>query len=231
VLSAPERDALKTVRTLYLHQSVGQDLEDGAEANGYKFEYVGPDTTTLGAGLHGGIFVDVGRIANGEPLKKIDVFRTVFRRLRPRPQVASFSFGYADVRDADLDAVKAAYRAVVAEVKQAGAEFVHVTPPLVFSVEENPAKMRLRTFMLENFRDDVIFDLQDIESQDAGKRCEVGGTWRICASVRSTAACPSKGQGIDGDGAGHLCEARAKDIARAMLTAFAQAGVRAVARK
>jgi hypothetical protein len=224
-LNANERSSLKTMRVLYLHQSVGQDLEDGAEANGFKFEYVGPDTTALGDGLHGGLFVDVGRIANGEPLKKIEVFRTTFNKLRPH--VASFSFGYADIRDHDLEAVKTAYQAIVAEVKRAGAEFVHVTPPLVFSPEENPAKMRFRSFMLEAFPSDVIFDLQDIESQENGKRCAVGNVWRICPGIRSTAPCPSKGQGVDSDGAGHLCEARAKEIARALLTSFVIAGQRA----
>jgi hypothetical protein len=225
-LPAADRAHLREVKTLYLHQSVGQDLEDGAEANGFKFEYFGPDTTSLAAGLNGGIFTDVGNVPNGEPLKKMDVVRTALKRSKGTAKVVSFSFGYADIRDQDLAQVQGAYTTFVGEVKKTGAVFVHVTPPLVFSAEENPPKMKFRNFMLNTFKDDVIFDLADIESQEAGKRCEVGGVWRICPSIRSTTLCPSKGQGIDGDSAGHICEKRAKEISKAMLYAFAIAARR-----
>ena len=225
-LSEAERARIRSTKAIYLHQSVGQDLEDGAEANGFKFEYVGPDTNQLADGLNGGIFTDVGGIANGEPLKKMDVVRAALRRVKNSAKVVSFSFGYADIRDSDLGRVQDAYKSFVAEVKKSGVVFVHVTPPLVFSVEENPPKQKFRAFMLENFKDDIIFDLADFESQDGGKRCEVGGVWRICPGLRSTASCPSKSQGIDGEGAGHICERRAKDIAKGLLYAFYLAGRR-----
>lgn len=225
-LSEAERARIRSTKAIYLHQSVGQDLEDGAEANGFKFEYVGPDTHQLADGLNGGIFTDVGGIANGEPFKKMDVVRAALRRVKNSAKVVSFSFGYADIRDGDLGRVQDAYKLFVAEVKKNGAAFVHVTPPLVFSVEENPPKQKFRAFMLENFKDDIIFDLADFESQDGGKRCEVGGVWRICPGIRSTTSCSSKSQGIDGEGAGHICERRAKDIAKGLLYAFYLAGRR-----
>jgi len=96
-LSAAEIAHVKAVPFLYLHQSVGQDLEDGCEANGVKFEYFGPETTTLAAG------------PNGEPFKKLDVVRKAARATKGAARVVSFSFGYADLRDADLPKVQVEY--------------------------------------------------------------------------------------------------------------------------
>ena len=219
-LPAVERDRIREKPILYLHQSVGQDLEDGCEANGFKFEYVGPDTTSLVNGPNGGIFTDVGNVPNGEPFKKMNVIRKVIKATKGTAKIVSFSFGYADMRDEDLAKVQAEYQKLVSEVKASGARFVHITPPLVYSIAENPPKQKFRAFQLATFKDDVIFDLQDIESTDGGKRCEENGVWRICQSNRSTPGCASKGQGIDGDGAGHLCERKAREIAKGLLQAF-----------
>ncbi len=222
-LPTASQDRLRTLPILYLHQSVGQDLEDGCEANGFRFEYFGPNQSTLAAGLNGGIFNDVGNVPNGEPFAQMALIRQVFAAVRDRVRVFSFSFGYADIRDSDLAAVEAEYQTLVGEIEAAGVRFVHVTPPLVFSVDENPPKMAMRTWMLATFPEDVIFDLQDLESLDGGQRCEIGGVWHICQAHRSTVACPSKGQGIDGDGAGHLCETKAREFAKALLFAYDQA--------
>jgi hypothetical protein len=211
-------------RTLFLHQSVGQDLQEGAARVGFKFEYYGPNQVDLKPGLNGGLFGDVGPVDNGKPMEKMAVVRRVLLRHRASLRVLSFKFGYADVRDEDLEAVEAEYAKLVAEVKSTGVRFLHVTPPLVFDVSENAPKMRMRTFMLERFKDDTIFDLQDIESLDGGTRCEKGGVWHICQANRSTAACPSNDQGIDGDGQGHLCSTKAAEFAKAMLLAIRRAG-------
>ena len=223
-LSAAERDRVKRAPILYLHQSVGQDLEDGCEANGFKFEYFGPESRSLVNGPNGGIFTDVGNVPNGEPFKKFDVVRRSLKVTGGAAKIVAFSFGYADVRDEDLPKVQTEYARLVRDVKAQGARFVHITPPLVYSVAENPPKQRLRAYMLATFKDDVIFDLQDVESLDAGKRCEQGGVWRICQANRSTPGCASKGQGIDGDGAGHLCERKARELAKGLLYAFYLAG-------
>lgn len=103
-----------------------------------------------------------------------------------------------------------------------GLAVVHVTPPLVYDVAENPAKQAMRTWMIEQFPADVIFDLTDIESTDpsTGARCEEGGVWRICPSIRSREGCASEGQGVDGPGQGHLCATEAARIAKALLLAI-----------
>ena len=228
------KDAITTFPSLYLHQSVGQDLEDGAADAGHKFEYYGPSETAGGIpnGLHGGLFADVGPVDNGKPLTKMKIVRRELAKQKGKLKVLSFSFGYADVMDTveedgksvALEAVLAEYKKFVAEVRAAGVRFVHVTPPLVFDPSTNAPKMRMRTFMLENFKSDVIFDLTDIESLDNGKRCEKGGVWHMCQANRSTTACPSKGQGVDTDGQGHLCSTKATQFAKALLFAIHTAG-------
>lgn len=223
-LSAEAKAKVKVTTALYIHQSVGQDLEDGAEAIGFKFEYYGKDSATVAPGLNGGLFNDVGPIDNGKPMEKLALIEKLAKKHSGKLSVLMFSFGYADVRDEDLDKVQAEYVRVAKEVKSSGARMVHVTPPLVFDVSENAPKMKMRTWMLSTFSGEPIFDLQDLESLDNGKRCEVGGVWRICQANRSTNECPSKGQGVDSDGQGHLCSTKAADFAKALLYTLSRAG-------
>lgn len=219
------RERVKTVPTLFLHQSVGQDLEDGAKALGFPFEYYGPNQATIAAGLNGGIFVDVGAISNGDPTAKLAVWREHVGK-HPSLKVAVMKFGYADVLPDTLEVAKQGYLAAVTEIRRRGTAVVHVTPPLVFDVAENPAKQTMRAWMLSQFAGDVILDFADIESTDpaTGARCEEGGVWRICPGIRSREGCASEGQGIDGPGQGHLCAAEAKRLARALLFAIHLAG-------
>jgi hypothetical protein len=224
-LAPSEKEKVRGIQALFLHQSVGQDLEDGAEALGFKFGYYGPDQR-LNPGLNGGIFVDVKPgLANGNPTEKLGVFRDAALRHRGSLRVAAVKLGYADVRASDLAAVQSVYLRTATELRSAGLRLLHVTPPLVFDPAENGPKMAMRSWMISNFPGDTVFDLQDIESQSGGARCEVAGVWRICPQLRSTASCPSKGQGVDGDGAGHLCERAASSIARAFLFALRQAAM------
>ncbi len=220
-LDEASRERVKTVPTLFLHQSVGQDLEDGAKALGFPFEYYGPNQATIAAGLNGGIFVDVASISNGDPAQKLAAWREHTLR-HPSLRVAVMKFGYADVLPESLEVAKRGYLEAVEAMHARGLAVVHVTPPLVYDAAENPAKQAMRTWMLEQFPGDVIFDLTDIESTDprTGSRCEEGGVWRICPSIRSREGCASEGQGIDGPGQGHLCAAEATRIAKALLLAI-----------
>lgn len=228
------KDAIKSFPSLYLHQSVGQDLEDGAEDAGFGFEYYGPGQApgSVVNGLNGGLFTDVGPVDNGKPLAKIGVVRREFQKQKSKLKVLVFSFGYADVlesvdedgKSVTPDQVYAEYKKLVAEVKAAGVKFVHVTPPLVFDTSTNAPKMQMRAFMIDTFKDDPIFDLTDMESMDGGKRCEQGGVWHICQANRSSNACPSKSQGVDTDGQGHLCSKKAAEFSKALLYAIHSAG-------
>jgi hypothetical protein len=104
---------------------------------------------------------------------------------------------------------------------------VHITPPLVYITTKddgNAAKMKIAQWMKDTFKDkDSIFDLQEVESDNGA--CNLNGVWTICNKYRSTASCPSKGQGIDApEGQGHLCESAATRISKAFLYSIYQIG-------
>lgn len=228
-LAAVEKTKVKSgFRTVFLHQSVGGDLEDGAEFNGYKFEFYQVNAGAAGPitplGLNGGLTA----ASNGDgPGKVLDLQRTAIANKNVL-RVAALKFGYADIVAGTLAAAQTAYLNGVNAIKAQGVRVLHITPPFVYHVPaENAPKMAMRTWMMSTFPNDVIFDLEDIESTEpvGGARCQMGGSWEICNSVRSTAACPSKNQGVDAAmGQGHICEIQARRISKAFLYAIYQAG-------
>lgn len=227
-LAASEKDRIKNWNALFLHQSVGQDLEEGCKANGFPFDYYGPNDKTDG-GLRGGIFVDVGGIANGNPSEKIRVFRENATRNKDLLQIAIFKFGYADVMDDNFEKVKTEYKAFVDALRAQSPtlRFVHVTPPLVYSTtsfEGNAAKMKVGQWMKDTFKNsDVIFDLQELESNNGA--CQQNSVWRICTENRNTASDPSDVNGIDSsDGQGHIGKKAGQRISKALLMSIYNAG-------
>jgi hypothetical protein len=223
-LPASERDKIKGWNTIFMHQSVGTDLEDGAAANGFRFEYFDmnekPDQ-----GLSGNVF----SASNGMPMDKIAEFKRNALAHKSILKIAIFKFGYADIRDDDMESVQTAYKQMVDELRAQipGLRFVHMTPPLVYIAtrdEGNEAKMKVGQWMKSTFAEkDVVFDLQAVESNDGA--CKLGNVWRICDEYRSTASCPSKSQGVDApEGQGHLCEAAAAKISKAFLMSIYSSG-------
>jgi hypothetical protein len=227
-LAVSERDRVKGWNTLFLHQSVGQDLEEGAKVNGFPFEYYGKgDQTTKG--LHGGIFVDVGGIPNGNPQEKIRVFRENALANKANLNIAVFKFGYADIQDNNFEQVKTDYKKMVDDLRTAipGLRFVHLTPPLVYSTadyEGNAAKMKVGQWMKTTFSaTDIIFDLQELESNNGA--CQQTNVWRICPENRNTAGDPSDVNGIDSsDGQGHIGKKAGQRISKALLMSIYNAG-------
>lgn len=226
-LATAEKDRINGWRVLFLHQSVGQDLEEGSRANGYRFTYYGPDGK-LSDGLNGGIFVDVGGIANGNPADKIRVFNDHALRNKATLQIAVFKFGYADIRDDNREAVKTAYKAFIDALRAQipGLRFVHITPPLVYDTSAdggNAAKLTVGQWMKTTFGPtDVIFDLQAIETNE--NACQQGGVARICQDNRASATDPSEVNGVDSDGQGHLGKRASQRISKALLLSIYQAG-------
>ncbi len=220
----PDKAKVKTFRSAFLHQSVGGDLEDGAQFNGYKFEYATSSSTNLAQGLNGGLF----STSNGNPSGKISEFRSMALANQANLKVAIMKFGYADIVAGKVAGAQTAYQAAVADIKAQGVRVLHVTPPFVYNVPaENAPKAQMRAWMMATFPSDIIFDLEDIESTEpsSGARCERGGSWEICNSIRSTSGCASLNQGVDSaSGQGHLCYAQAKRISKAFLYAIYLAG-------
>lgn len=220
-LPASEKSSVTTRQSFFLHQSVGQDLEDGAEANGFAFEYAASGQTGLAPGLNGGLF----STSNGDPAGKINEWQSMALANASSLRLAIMKFGYADIVEGKAAGAQAAYQAAVATIKRAGVRVLHITPPFVYNVPaENATKYQTRAWMIETFKDDVLFDLEDVESTEpgSGARCERGGSWEICGSIRSTSGCPSKSQGIDApSGQGHICfEPHAKRLSKAFLYAI-----------
>ncbi len=228
-LSATEKTRVKSWNSLFVHASVGGDLEDGCQNNGFKFEFY--DGNKLYDGPNGADWNSINNgnnISNGEPEKKIAAFKREAIEQKGKLQIAIFKFGYADITDSNVEQVKTAYKQMIDELRAAGVKrFVHITPPLIYIVTKddgNAAKMKMGQWMRDTFKgQDVVFDLQEIESDNGA--CKLGSVWTICDKYRSTAGCPSKGQGIDSpEGQGHLCEKEATRMSKAFLYAIYQAG-------
>ena len=119
----------------------------------------------------GGIFVDVGGIANGDPFEKIRVFKEAVQRSKGKINIAIFKFGYADIQDENHLSVQAAYLKMVDDLRkricrpQMG---THDTPTCLFC-----GKLRRQCGTYESWRmdektlasKDVVFDLQALEKQ------------------------------------------------------------------
>lgn len=227
-LSTTEKNRVKGWNTLFLHQSVGQDLEEGCKANGFPWEYYG-NGDKVNIGFMGGIFVDVGKIPNGNPYEKIRVFKEQVLNSKDVVKIGIFKFGYADIDDNNYTQVQTAYKSMVDELKSKVTDFriVHVTPPLVYSVESydgNSARMKVAQWMRTTFaKTDVIFDLQSLESNDGV--CQLSGVWRICTENRNTASDPSDVNGIDtSPGQGHIGKKAGQRISKALLMSIYNTG-------
>lgn len=223
-LSTTEKDRIKSWNTIFMHQSVGGDLEDGANNNGFKFEYFDLNEKP-NKGLSGNIF----SASNGNPLGKIAEFKQNALAHKSIIKIAIFKFGYADINDGNLEQVKTAYKQLIDDLRSqiSGLRFVHITPPLIYIITKddgNAAKMKMATWMKDTFKtQDSIFDLQEVESDNGS--CKLGSVWTICDKYRSTSRCPSKNQGVDApEGQGHLCESAATRISKAFLYSIYQVG-------
>jgi hypothetical protein len=225
-LPTAEKNKVLSFRSVFFHQSVGQDLEYGASVNGFKFEYTEPGASLMAnakQGPYGGL---AG--SNGTPTSKTSAMTGFVNRNSALIKVAILKFGYADVVASNLSTAQTAYAAMVADIKSKGVRVLHVTPPFVYNVPaENAPKMQMRTWMTTTFPNDVIFDLEDVESTEptTGARCERGGSWEICDSIRSKPGCASESQGADApSGQGHICKTTVPRVSKAFLYAIYQAG-------
>jgi hypothetical protein len=195
-LSTTEKGRVKGWNSLFVHASVGGDLEDGSQNNGVKFEFY--DGNTLYDGPNGADWNSINNganISNGEPEKKLAAFKREAIEQKAKLQIAIFKFGYADITDANVELVKTTYKQMIDELRAAGIKrFVHITPPLIYIVTKddgNAARMKVGQWMKDTFKQDVLFDLQEIESDNGV--CKLGTVWTICDKYRSTANCASKG--------------------------------------
>ena len=157
------------------------------------------------------------------------MFKEQILNSRDVVKIGVFKFGYADIDDNNYTQVQTAYKAMVDELKSKvnGFRTLHMTPPLVYSVESydgNAARMKVGQWMRSTLAaTDVIFDLQALESDDGA--CQLNGVWRICSENRNTASDPSDVNGIDtSDGQGHIGKKAGQRISKALLMSIYNAG-------
>ena len=98
-LAQSERNRLTSWNSLFIHQSVGQDMEDGTALNGFKAEYFAPGMLITTTNLYGGLF---DGISNGDPIAKFSYFRTNALANKANLRLAVFKFGYADIESGTL---------------------------------------------------------------------------------------------------------------------------------
>jgi hypothetical protein len=67
-LSQTEKNKINGWNSLFVHASVGTDLEDGTESNGFKFNFY--DGKAINTGLNGTDWKSIGDISNSEGEKK-----------------------------------------------------------------------------------------------------------------------------------------------------------------
>jgi hypothetical protein len=121
-------------RIYFGHQSVGANLLDGvkqlAEIAGVPLRIVEiPSASALGAATFGHTLV----AENGDPLRKLDSFRTAMGPGGTTVDIALLKFCYVDITaDTDAKALFERYRATIEELraKNPRSTFVHVTLPL-----------------------------------------------------------------------------------------------------
>ncbi|MCY7357452.1 MAG: hypothetical protein LH609_08265, partial [Rudanella sp.] len=147
-LSAIEKSKVKGWNSLFVHASVGGDLEDGSQNNGVKFEFY--DGEKLNEGPNGADWNSINNgnnISNGEPDKKMAAFKREALQQKDKLQIAIFKFGYADITDGNLELAKTGYKQMIDELRAGGIKrFVHITPPLIYIVTKddgNAAKMKV----------------------------------------------------------------------------------------
>jgi hypothetical protein len=123
-LAASEKSRIKDWNAIFMHQSVGGDLEDGANNNGIKFEYF--DLNEKPKGLSGNVF----SVSNGDPIGKIAEFKKNALTHKNIIKIAIFKFGYADITDSNIEQVKTAYKQLIDDlrVQIPDLRFVHITP-------------------------------------------------------------------------------------------------------
>jgi len=210
-LSAEAKDALARRRLFWGHQSVGDNLIDGAGSLGYGWNGVWGgsdyDGTTWGHG-----YVE----DNGDPWRKIRSFGSFVRDagIGARVDAAGFKFCWIDFEpDTDVEALLDAYDAALADLAgdYPALRFLHVTTPLTSDdAARNAVRWRYgRSLIDAHAGTGVVLDLAAIESTDSnGQACTLGGVRRLCDEWR--------------DDEGHLNAAGRSHAAKAFLYAYSR---------
>jgi hypothetical protein len=183
-LSASDKDALKQRKVFFGHQSVGQNLVDGARMIGFPFARV-----TSGAELAATPWGEAKIDKNRAPLEKISSFHTFLTdKGMGAVDVAGFKFCWIDFNaNSNVDDLLAKYDAEVklAKEKFPALRILHITPPLTTNEPKlNAIRWQFGRALVARYKNDgLVLDLAEVVSTTAdGGVCERGGSPRMCTA-------------------------------------------------
>lgn len=182
-LTPADKDRLRQRKVFFGHQSVGQNLVDGAKAIGFPFQSVDSgsayDKATWGEGK-----VDT----NGNPQLKISSFKAFLQAkgIGNAVEVAGFKFCWIDFKsDTDGAALLGKYDDEVKALKAAFPKLaiLHMTPPLTTDEPKlNEVRWKFGRSLLDRYKGDgLVVDLAEvISTKTDGTVCAKKGTPRLC---------------------------------------------------
>jgi len=207
-LSSADLDALRSKKVFFGHQSVGQNLIDGARAIGFPFSHV-EDGASFATVSWGDAKID----KNGDPLRKFTSFKTLIadKGIGAKVDVATMKLCWIDFESGtDVGSLLAKYDADVQALRAANPklQLLHMTPPLTTSDPGlNAVRWKFGRAMIDKYRTDgLIFDLAEvIATGEDGTLCEKRGAPRLCDGWSSDE--------------GHLNDAGSQRAAKAFVAA------------
>ena len=208
-LSPADLDALRAKKVFFGHQSVGQNLVDGARAIGFPFTRV-EDGAAFATVAWGDGKID----KNGDPVRKFASWKALVgdKGIGARVDVAAMKLCWIDFDSgSDVPGLLAKYDAVVVALRAQTPklQILHITPPLTTSdPAQNAIRWKFGRALIEKYRSDgLVFDLAEvIATTDEGGLCEKRGAPRLCDSWSSDE--------------GHLNDAGSQRAARAFVVAI-----------
>lgn len=212
-LSSSDRERLRGARIFFGHQSVGQNILDGAEQLGFRFRSV-----SAGEEYDGDVRLGEALLGrNGDGVGKVRAYVDLLDRggVGRRVDAAGMKLCYSDVEGTtDLEPLKAAYASAVDRLTQAfpHLRLLHVTPPL--ESDDGPGntkRLALGTWLKERYGTRaVVLDLAAVESTSpTGAPCRKNNVPALCDALR--------------EDHGHLSEGGSRHVAKAFLYAVVKA--------
>jgi hypothetical protein len=182
-LDEASRSRLNSLKVLFGHQSVGQNMIDGAKALGFPFKSVKGEVD-FAAPVRGEAYVE----ENHDPHRKVKSFAALIegKGIGARADVAGFKLCYVDFYEAaKLSGLRDAYQKQIEAIRAAHPKLrlFHVTPPLTTKeAPENKVRVEFGDWLKKTFSQrEVVYDLQSVESTKAdGVQCLTGGTRSLC---------------------------------------------------
>ncbi len=207
-LAPADLEALRTKKVFFGHQSVGQNLVDGARAIGFPFSRV-EDGAAFSTASWGDAKID----KNGDPQRKVTSFRMLVgeKGIGAKVDVAAMKLCWIDFESGtDLPALLGKYDEAVQALRAANPklQILHITPPLTTSDPSlNERRWKFGRAMIDKYRTDgLVLDLAEIiATTDDGGLCEKRGAPRLCDGWSSDE--------------GHLNDAGSQRAAKAFVVA------------